>query len=46
MFCRKLADSNVNILTQYSDHSNQLIIIADDYEKAKQVSAEWMKTWW
>jgi hypothetical protein len=46
MFCRKLADANINILTQYSDHANQLIIVADDYEKAKQVSDEWMKEWW
>lgn len=45
-FCRKLADAQVNILTQYSDHSNQLIIIPDDYERAKTVSAQWMKTWW
>jgi len=46
LFCRKLADANVNILTQYSDHSNQLIIVVDDYEKARQVSAEWMREWW
>jgi hypothetical protein len=46
MFCRKLADAQVNILIQYSDHSNQLIIVADNYEKAKQVSEEWMKAWW
>ena len=46
MFCRKLADANVSILTQYSDHSNQLIVVVDDYEKAKQVSDEWMKEWW
>lgn len=45
LFCRKLADANVNILTQYSDHSNQLIIVPDDYEKAKSVSDEWMKEW-
>ena len=43
MFCRKLADANVNILTQYSDHSNQLIIVVDNYEKGKHVSKEWMK---
>lgn len=46
LFCRKLADANVNILTQYSDHSNQLIIVPDDYEKAKSVSDEWTKEWW
>lgn len=46
MFCRKLAEANVNILTQYSDHSNQLVIVPDDYKKAKQVSEEWMKEWW
>ncbi len=46
MFCRKLADANVNILIQYSDHSNQLIIVVDDYEKGKKVSKEWMKEWW
>ena len=46
MFCRKLSDANVNILTQYSDHSNQLIVVVDDYEKGKQVSEEWMKEWW
>ena len=45
-FCRKLADANVNILVQYSDHSNQLILVVDDYEKGKQVSEEWMKEYW
>jgi len=46
LFCRKLAEAGVNILTQYSDHSNQLIIIPDDYQKAKTVSEEWMRTFW
>ena len=46
LFCRKLADANVNILVQYSDHSNQLIVVVDDQEKGQQVSAEWMKEWW
>jgi hypothetical protein len=45
MFCRKLANAGVNILTQYSDHSNQLIVIVDNFEKGKQVSEEWMKEW-
>src|ERR1700741_4251986 len=38
MFCRKLADAGVNILAQYSDHSNQLIVVVDDYKKAAGVS--------
>ncbi|MEZ5428469.1 MAG: hypothetical protein R2747_19520 [Pyrinomonadaceae bacterium] len=46
MFCQKLAESEINILTQYSDHSNRLIIVPDNYEKAKKVSDEWMKQWW
>jgi hypothetical protein len=46
MFCRRLADRGVNIRTQYSDHSNRLIVVVDDYEKAGQVSDEWMKEWW
>jgi hypothetical protein len=44
LFCRKLAEANVNILVQYSDHSNQLIIVVDDYVKGKRVSDEWMRT--
>jgi hypothetical protein len=45
-FCRRLARANVNILTQYSDHSNQLILVVDDYEKAREISTEWMQEWW
>lgn len=46
MFCRKMAEANVNILVQYSDHANQLIVVVDDYEKGKKVSAAWIKEWW
>ena len=46
MFCRRLATAGVNILTQYSDHSNQLIVVVDDHKKGKQVSDEWMKEWY
>lgn len=45
MFCRRMADANVNILAQYSDHSNQLIVVADNFEKGKKVSGEWMQEW-
>ena len=45
-FCRALADAGVNILVQYSDHANPLIIVPDDLTSALQVSQEWMKTWW
>ena len=45
MFCRKMADANVNILVQYSDHSNQLIVVVDNYKIGKQVSEEWIKEW-
>jgi hypothetical protein len=43
MFCRKLSDAGVNILVQYSDHSNQLIVVVDDFEKGEQVSSGWMR---
>jgi hypothetical protein len=46
MFCKRLADANVNILVQYSDHFNQLIIVPDNFEKAKDISEAWMKEWW
>ncbi len=46
MFCKKLAEANINILTQYSDHANQLIVVVDDYETGKQISEQWMKKWW
>ncbi len=45
LFCRKLAENNVNILTQYSDHANQLIVVVDDYEKGKAISDQWSKEW-
>ena len=46
MFCRRLANAGVNILAQYSDHANQLIVVVDDIEKGKKVSEVWMKEWW
>ncbi|MEO6548098.1 MAG: amino acid-binding protein [Ferruginibacter sp.] len=46
MFCRRLSDAGVNILVQYSDHSNQLIVVVDDLAKGNIVSENWMKEWW
>ncbi len=39
--CRIMSENNVNILTQYSDHANQLILVVDDYIKGKEVSEKW-----
>ncbi|MEO1652726.1 MAG: amino acid-binding ACT domain-containing protein [Bacteroidota bacterium] len=38
---RLMAENGVNILTQYSDHDNQLILVVDDYEKGKVISDKW-----
>jgi hypothetical protein len=46
MFCRRMANAGVNILVQYSDHSNQLIVVVDNYEKGRKVSEAWIKEWW
>ena len=46
MFCRKMADAGLNILVQYSDHSNQLVVVVDDIDKGKLVAQQWMKEWW
>ena len=46
MFCRELANAGVNILTQYSDHSNQLLLVVDNYKKAGEISSKWMSKWW
>jgi len=45
-FCKELAKEGINILVQYSDHANQLIVVVDDYERGKRVSDKWMKKWW
>ena len=45
-FCRRMANAGVNILVQYSDHSNQLIVVVDDMAKGKLVAEAWMKEFW
>jgi hypothetical protein len=46
LFCRRMADAGVNILVQYSDHSNQLIVVVDDTSKGTLVAAAWMREYW
>ncbi|WP_062059001.1 hypothetical protein [Aquimarina longa] len=41
--CDLMEKNRVNIITQYSDHENQLILVVDDYEKGKVISENWSK---
>lgn len=38
---RLMAEAGVNIEVIYSDHQNQLILVVDDLDKGKAVSAAW-----
>lgn len=40
---RHMADAGVNIEALYSDHNNQLILVVDNEDKARSVSASWAK---
>jgi hypothetical protein len=46
LFCRRMSQAGVNILVQYSDHSNQLVVVVDDIAKGKLVADEWMNEFW
>ena len=39
--CRRMAEAGVNIEILYSDHEHRLILVVDDFEKGKAVSAAW-----
>src|SRR5213596_2427404 len=39
--CRVMQQNNVNILVQYSDHYNQLVLVVDDYAKGLMISNDW-----
>ncbi|EKF56356.1 amino acid-binding ACT domain-containing protein [Galbibacter marinus] len=45
-FCSELAEAKVQILHQYSDHQNQLILVVDKPLVGKKIADQWMKTWW
>ncbi|KAB2668027.1 amino acid-binding ACT domain-containing protein [Brucella tritici] len=38
---RALCDAGVNILVQYSDHHNRLVLICDDAEAAQKATIGW-----
>ena len=40
---RLLSNAGINIEVMYSDHYNQLILVVDDYYKAKIIADQWMK---
>jgi organic hydroperoxide reductase OsmC/OhrA len=40
---RHMADAGVNIEVQYSDHEHQLVLVADDASRAREVSESWMR---
>lgn len=39
---RALADAGVNVLVQYSDHHNRLVLICDQEDLARHASEEWV----
>ena len=40
---RRMADAGVNIEVLYSDHDHQLILVVDNVDLAREVSAAWAK---
>jgi hypothetical protein len=40
---RRMAQAGVNIEVLYSDHDNQLVLVVDDLERGRAVSAAWSR---
>jgi hypothetical protein len=40
---RAMAEAGVNIEALYSDHANRLILVVDDLERGRRVSAAWTR---
>lgn len=38
---RRMAEAEVNVLTQYSDHDHQLVLVVDNLQVAQAVSTAW-----
>ena len=41
LLTRRMAESGVNIEVLYSDHDHRLVLVVDDLEKGRAVSAAW-----
>jgi hypothetical protein len=41
--CRRMAEGGVNIEVLYSDHEHRLVLVVDELDKARAVSAAWMR---
>ena len=41
MLTRRMAESGVNIEVLYSDHDHRLVLVVDDFERGRAVSAAW-----
>ena len=40
---RRMAEAGVNVEAQYSDHQHQLVLVVDEIDRARSVSAAWME---
>ena len=40
---RRMAEAGVNLEVQYSDHANQLVLVPDRVDAAREVARTWMR---